>query len=353
MSLGPRQTVVVGATLAITVASGVLDVTGVSDVATFIVSAVALAGAAWLVALGTETVAEHVGPALTGVVQSALGNLPEFFVVLFALRAGEVVVAKTSLLGSVFANGLLVMGAVIVVGARVAPDRIMRFHPRLPRDTTTLLLLAVFTIALLGLSTYAGVPAGHHQVSVSVVGALCLLAVFGMWLPQYLRESREEGVAPTPSAASLPMPVGIGLLALGGVSAAFASDWFISALGPSLTTLHLSRPFAGLVIAAIAGNAVENVVGVMQAAKGRNDLALSVVLNSVSQVALFLFPVLVLVSLALSTHLTFIVSPVYLGALILTAIVLWQITGDGQAYAFEGGALIALYVILALLAYYG
>lgn len=353
LGLRPRQLAVVGSTLLVAAVAGVLDVTGVSDVATFLVSATALAGAAWLVSLGTESVSEHVGPALTGVVQSALGNLPEFFVVFFALRADEVVVAKTSLLGSIFANALLVLGAVIVVGARVAPNGIMRFHARLPKDASTLLLLAVFTIALLGLAANAGVPAGHHRVGVSVVGALCLLGVFAMWLPQYLRESRNDAVrGPEQGSSRTALPAGVGLLAIGGVAAAFASDWFISALDPSLEALHLSRPFAGLVLAAIAGNAVENAVGILQAAKGRNDLAFSVVLNSVTQVALFLFPVLVLVSLLLSSQLTFIVNPVYIGALVLTGIAVWQITGDGQAYAFEGAALVALYAILALLAYY-
>jgi Ca2+:H+ antiporter len=354
LGLSSRQVLFVGATLALSAAAGTLAATGISEVATFIVSAVALAGSAWLVSLATEAVSEHVGAALTGVLQSALGNLPEFFVVFFALRAGEVVVAETSLLGSIFANALLVMGAVIIVGARAAPDRVMRFHSRLPKDTSTLLLLAVFTIALLGLSVQAGVPAGAHAVGISVLGAICLLAVYGLWLPQYLRESGEEPVTPRDDGArGVKLPAAIGLLALGGGSAGLAADWFISSLGPSLETLHLSQAFAGLVVAAIAGNAVENLVGIVQAAKRRNDLAVSIVLNSVSQVALFLFPALILVSLLLSTHLTFVVEPVYIGALVLTGIVLWQITGDGQAYAFEGAALIALYLVLAVLSYYG
>ena len=100
-------------------------------------------------------------------------------------------------------------------------------------------------------------------------------------------------------------------------------------------------------IVAIAGNAVENVTGVVLAAKGQSDLAISVVKNSVAQVAAFLFPALVLVSLMFTTHLTFALAPVYIGALLLTAIAMWQITGDGEASAFEGLALIAIYVILA------
>jgi Ca2+:H+ antiporter len=106
------------------------------------------------------------------------------------------------------------------------------------------------------------------------------------------------------------------------------------------------------VIVAIAGNAVENATGVVLALKGDADLAISVVKNSVAQIAAFLFPALVLVSLAFDTKLTFAIAPVYIGALLLTALALWQITGDGEATMFEGVALVSLYVILAVLTFY-
>ena len=123
-------------------------------------------------------------------------------------------------------------------------------------------------------------------------------------------------------------------------------------LEPAITQLHLSQAFAGLVIVAIAGNAVENAAGLNLAYKRRSDLAISVVKNSVAQIAAFLFPLLVLVSFALPTTLTFALAPVYIGALALTALALWQVTGDGEAAEFEGWALVALYVILATLTLY-
>ena len=105
-------------------------------------------------------------------------------------------------------------------------------------------------------------------------------------------------------------------------------------------------------IVAIAGNAVEHVTAVVLAAKGRSELAISVVKNSVAQIAAFLFPLLVLISFALPTTLTFALAPVYVGALALMAILVWQVTGDGRAAAFEGWALVALYVILAAFTLY-
>ena len=134
---------------------------------------------------------------------------------------------------------------------------------------------------------------------------------------------------------------------MSGVAAALVSDWFIDALDPAVEALGISKAFTGLVIVAIAGNAVENVVGVTLAAKGKSDLAVSVVKNSVAQIAAFLFPALVLLSLAFDPHLTFVLGPVFIGALVVTALAMWQITGDGEALLFEGAALVGLYVILA------
>ena len=135
--------------------------------------------------------------------QSTLGNLPELFVVIFALKAGEVVVAQTSILGSLFANALLVLGLVIIAGARASEGSVMRFHPRLPNDTATLLLLASFLIVLLGLSVSSGDKAAEHQVEISAVGAVVLLVVYAIWLCSYLRAdiqrpeaAEEEGHAP-------------------------------------------------------------------------------------------------------------------------------------------------------------
>ena len=134
------------------------------------------------------------------------------------------------------------------------------------------------------------------------------------------------------------------------MASAFVSDWFVNGLQPAISALNLSEAFAGLVIVAIAGNAVENTAGLVLAWKRRNDLAISVVKNSVAQIAAFLFPLLVLISFALKTTLTFAVQPVYTGALALTALALWQVAGDGEAAEFEGWALVALYVILATFA---
>jgi Ca2+:H+ antiporter len=342
------ERVLLGGVVLSTTATAVLEFTHADPLAIFLVAIVALAGVAWVVSFGTEVVGERLGAAATGFLQSTLGNLPELFIVIFALSAGELVVARFAILGSIFANALLVLGLVIVAGALKSPDGIMRFNPRLPNDTATLLLLAVFIIVLLGASDQVGDGASEHVVTISAIGAVVLLVVYGTFLVGYLRGSEQlEPIVPR-----VPLWFGITLLALGGVAAAFVSEWFVDALAPSIERIGISRPFTGLVIVAIAGNAVENVVGIVLAAKGKSDLAISVVKNSVAQIAVFLFPVLVLISLFFAEPLTFVIGPVYIGALAIMAIAVWQVTGDGEAGIFEGWALIGLFVILATLTFF-
>jgi Ca2+:H+ antiporter len=343
--------------------AGVADYGGWPAVPRFLLATLALAGLAWVVSFATEQLGERFGPGLTGMLQSTLGNLPELFVVIFALQKGELIVAQTAIIGSILANALLVLGLVIVVGARRSGKNLMVFSKRLPKDTATLLQVTVFIIVLLALSLGSHDPASHHVKAISIVGAICLLAVYISWVIPYLRsdqapgaagaqEAGGDGGAQAPQHHRLGLATTLILLLSAGTASAFVSDWFINGLQPAIVQLNISQAFAGLVIVAIAGNAVENTAGLVLAWKGRSDLAISVVKNSVAQIAAFLFPLLVLVSFALSTTLTFALAPVYTGALGLTALALWQVTGDGEAAEFEGWALVALYVVLGTLTLY-
>ncbi len=340
----------------LTALAGVANYGQWAAVPRFAVATLALAGLAWVVSFATEQLGERFGPAITGMLQSTLGNLPELFVVIFALQKGELVVAQTAIIGSIFANAMLVLGLVIVVGALKAPDGVMRFSHRLPRDTATLLLVTVFIIVLLGLSLASHDPASHHVNTISAVGAVSLLIVYVAWVVPYLRaDARPDSEADGSSSSSGPrlsLTITLVLLLTAGVASAFVSDWFVNALSPAIVQLKISQAFAGLVIVAIAGNAVENTAGLVLAWKGRSDLAISVVKNSVAQIAAFLFPLLVLISFLLATTLTFALAPVYIGALLVMALAMWQVTADGEAAAFEGWALVALYVILATLTVY-
>ncbi len=347
-----RRQILVLALVALTaVAAGVLRYTDAPAVPAFIVAGLALAGVAWIVSFSTEALGQRLGPGATGLLQSTLGNLPEFFVVLFALNAGEIRVAQLSLIGSILSNGLLVLGLTIVIGAREAPDGVMRFSPRLPNDTMTLLMLAVFVIVILGIVSSSNNAAAPDAKTISAIGAGCLLVVYALWLSSYLRGDTAAATVPA-VGPRLSLAKTVALLSAAGVGAAFVSDWFIHALAPAIGSLGISRAFAGLVIVAIAGNAVENTTALVLASKGQSDLAISVLKNSVAQIAVFLFPALILVSLLLTHSLTFVLPQVYIAALGLSAVAIWQITGDGEARDYEGAALVALFVIVGAVAWF-
>src|SRR5271170_6890214 len=192
-ALTPRERSMLGVIAVLVVLAGVANYQRWAAVPRFAIATLALAGLAWVVSFATEQLGERFGPGVTGMLQSTLGNLPELFVVIFALQKGELIVAQTAIIGSILANALLVLGLVIVVGARRSEDGIMRFSKRLPRDTATLLQVTVFIIVLLGLAVASHDPASHHVQAISAVGAVCLLVVYLAWVVPYLRSDVAPG----------------------------------------------------------------------------------------------------------------------------------------------------------------
>jgi Ca2+:H+ antiporter len=151
-----------------------------------------------------------------------------------------------------------------------------------------------------------------------------------------------------------PIGVTLAVLVAAGVGAAFVSDWFVDALAPTMETFGMSQSFAGLVVVAIAGNAVENFVGIRAMLADKGDLAISLILNSSLQVALALTPILVIGSLLLGgATLTLVVSPLLVAALALATLLAAFVVIDGESTWLEGLALVGLYVIVAASVWWG
>jgi Ca2+:H+ antiporter len=338
----------------LTAAAGALDVHPLGKVLPFIVSALALAALASLVGVAVDALGDRLGAGATGVVQSALGNLPELFVCIFALRAGLDDVVRAAIVGSILSNVLLVLGLAFVVGG--LKHGVQRFEAPTARNLGLLLLLAVAGLMLPALTDALHTPAHGHELAFSRVVAVVLLLVFALSLPAALartdapitEEQDADGHARTWS-----LSLAIGMLALAGVGAAFVSDWFVAALTPAIEVLHLSQAFAGLVIVAIASNAVENVVGIQLAARNKADYALSVILQSPIQIALVLAPALVLIAPLVGASFTLVLSPLLIAVLALSVIVTVVVVFDGESTWLEGVALIALYGICATAFFWG
>ena len=343
--------------LLITIASGVLHYMHANAVLGFIVTAAALAMLAMVVGKATEELGSRMGPGATGVLQSALGNLPELFVCIFALRAGLDQVVQAALIGSILGNSLLVFGLALFMGG--LKNGTQKFNSEPPRMIATLMILAFGALAIPTITHMLHTSADVHISSLNIFVAIVLLIIFGASLWFFLRGDKTvvaEKPAKHAAEAAAPWSLTLTIIVLlcSGVGAAFVSDWFVIALEPAMASLGINQTFAGLVVVAIAGNAIENVVGIQLAYRNQPDYAVSVILNSSLQIALGLFPLLVLLSYFLGgAILSFVLTPMLLACLALGVIVSAFIVFDGESIWLEGLALIGLYCLIAAAFWWG
>jgi Ca2+:H+ antiporter len=341
-----RQVAEIVITATVVGIAGALNFAGSNAVLRFLVAAAALALLARQVGTATEQLGGRLGAGGAGSVQSALGNLPELFVALFALHEGLIGVVKAALIGSVLANSLLVLGLAFFAGG--IRNGLQRFDSPRARTIATLTLLAA---AILSIPTFADAfhaPAAAHEKTLSLICGGVLLVVFFSTLPIFLKGDAMELEPPSWSLATT-----IVVLAAAAAGAVFVSDWFVSALEPATSALHMSQTFAGLVVVAIAGNAVENVVGVQLAIRNRPDFAISVIVNSSLQVALVLTPVVLFASLFFAANLTLVFPTLLAVSLLLAAVVTAVVVYDGESTWPEGVVLVGLYVVIAAAFWWG
>jgi Ca2+:H+ antiporter len=355
--LSARQIQVAIASIIATIVTGFLHFADVNYTLTFIVGAVALVFLASLVSIGSEALSEHLSPSATGIVQSSLGNLPELFVAIFALRAGLVGVVQAAIVGSVLSNALLVLGFAFLLGG--LKNGVQHFPAEEPRMNAILLLLAIFALVIPTMTYQWNTPAKAHSGAFSVACAVVLLLVFVLSMVYSLMGKPSSDVAPDSHAGVgvlnwPPMLTGI-MLGVGGLGAAFVSDWFVAALKPATESLGLSETFTGLVIVAIAGNGVEHVVGVQFAIRNKADYAVNIFTQSSLQVALALAPLLVLLSFVIGApvHLTLVLPQLLVAVLFLSAVIVAVIVYDGESTWLEGAILIGLYGIIAAAFWWG
>ncbi len=335
------------------VLAGVARYVDLGAVTAFGLSALAVALLASLVARSVEQLGDRFGPGATGVLQSALGNLPELFIGFFALRAGLVGVVQAAIIGSILSNALLVLGLAFIVGG------LRHGHQRFPtgqaRMTCALLVLAVAALVLPSLASYVHTPAADHEETLSIAVAIILLVIFVLSLPASLQRNQPEPgtAARVAEPPRWPLWLAVAVLAGSSIAAALVSDWFVVALEPAIESLHLSQAFAGLVVVAIASNAIENVVGIQLAYRNQADYAVSVIVNSPLQIALVLAPTLVLLSFVAGTTLTLVFAPMLVVAVAITVLTLSVVVLDGESNWLEGATLVGLYLIIAAAFWWG
>jgi Ca2+:H+ antiporter len=348
--LNRRDVLELGVSALLVAVAATAHYAGATPVLTFVLAALAIAVLARLVGRATEQLGGRVGSGAAGTIQSALGNLPELFIAIFALRKGLTGVVQAALVGSILANSLLVLGVAFIAGG--LRHGVQVFQSSRARMIVTLTVLAAAVLSVPTLAHAFHAPAARHAKTLSLICAAVLIVVFLLTLRGFI-EDRDDADRPDAEKPRWTLATTVVVLAAGGVGAALVSDWFVTALTPAIHTLHMSEDFAGLVIVAIAGNAVENVVGVQLALRNDMDFAISVIVNSALQVALALTPVLVFVGLFFTPQLTLVFPTLLALALLMGAGVTAAVVYDGESTWHEGTVLVGLYVVIASAFWWG
>jgi len=299
----------------------------------------------------TEHLAARLGEGIGGFLNATFGNAAEMIIAIAALRAGLHEVVKASLAGAIIGNVLLVLGASMLAGGIGRPEQ--KYNAAGARSQATMLTLAVIALIVpAALRATEGVAEGSLG-TLSVLVSLTLLLTYALNLLFSLGTHRTlfagEGHAEEGHAAH--WSVKRSALVLAGATAAIAwmSEILVHAIQPATKSLGLSDVFVGVFVVAILGNAAEHFSAITAARKDRMDLSLSIAIGSSVQVALFVAPLLVLLSYAVGPRpmdLAFPGGPIL--SILLSTLITGQVSGDGRSDWLRGVQLLAVYVMLGL-----
>ena len=314
----------------------------------FVLAAAALVPLAKLLGDATEQLSARAGPVAAGLLNATCGNAAELIIAVFALRRGLVEVVQASLSGSIIGNLLLVLGAALLAGGVRHP--VQKFSALGAESQIASLALAVFALLFPAVFFHLA-RLGHREdlaIPLSVSVAAVLLAVYGAALFFSLRTHRHLlGVGSHRMPRWSVRTATLRLLAA-AAGTALASEVLVGCLDEVSHSLGLGAVFMGVVVVAVLGNAAEHAAGVMLAWRNEMDAALSVCFSSSLQVALFVTPLLVLLSIPLGHPMSLVFTAVEVIAVAAAVALAGLVTLNGESNWLEGVQLLALYVIVAL-----
>jgi Ca2+:H+ antiporter len=311
------------------------------DTAIFVLAAAALVPLAWLVGEATEHVAEHTGPGIGGFVNASFGNAPELIIALFAIGDGLPNVVRGSIAGSVVSNLLIVLGLAMFFGGDGELDR------RSLLLQLALVIVAVVVFLVPSVPGWHGDPERHSLFIVTIPVAAFLLAVYLVPTALNLRRHRASHDEP-PATEAWQLRTGLGVLGAATVATAFVSELLVHSLSAFGRALGLSQFFVAAVIVAIVGNAAEHGGAIVVARDGNMRLASEIAVSSTAQVAVFVTPVIALVSWLVGRGLPLTFRPVELATMGVAAAVVAAISVTGRSSRRRGVFLIGMYALAVL-----
>jgi Ca2+:H+ antiporter len=336
-----------------------LELAHASHVAIFIAAALGIVPTAAMMGKATEELAARSGPGVGGLLNVTFGNFPELVIAFFALLEGLQEVVKASIIGSIIGNILLVLGAAMLVGG-IGRDH-QRFNATAANAQSAMLLLALTALvmpAVYELVVGGSLPSpnaervnyGSTVEHLSLAVAIVLIFSYVTGLLFSLRTHRDLFNPPyEQEATGWSVRRGVIVLAIAGVLVGVMSEVLVGSIADAAESIGLSEFFIGAIVVAIVGNAAEHWVAVLVAAKDKMDLAVNIAIGSSTQIALFVAPVLVLLSFAFGPGpMPLVFNGFELAAVILAILIANRVTAEGESNWFEGVQLLSVYLILAL-----
>ena len=318
----------------------------------FILAAAGVVPLAGLIGEATESLANHTGPKIGGLINASLGNAAELIITLFAIKRGLLDLVKASITGSIIGNLLFVLGLSIVAGG--VKNGIQRFDRRHTVNYTILLGIAIVGLVTPSLFSHSTAQDLSHKVevlSLSVAGVMILLYALGNVFS--LKAPAFEGIGSPIEKESKPdtkwsvlQSFLVLAAATGGV--VWMSELLVGSVEAVVAGTGISEFFLGIILVPIIGNIAEHLVAVKMAYKNKMELSMEIAISSSLQIALFVAPILVFISLLMGNPLTLVFNPFELAALGAAVVICYFVSADGESNWLEGAALLAVYLIFGL-----
>lgn len=325
----------------------------------FFTAALAIVPAASLIVHSTEQIAHRTGDAVGGLLNATFGNAPELIIATVALRAGLVDLVRASIIGAILGNLLLALGVSMLLGGLRFKDQV--YNADASRVYSSMMLLAVITLIVPGAfeGYFSEAEFTGQVLSLNTALAVLLLVTYGLYLVfmlgthSHVFKSAEGADAAHHVGPVWGLPRAVGGLVGASVLAAWMSEILVGAAEGTGKALGMSQAFIGLVLVAVVGGAAESLSAIAAGRKNKMDLSLGIALGSSIQIALFVAPVLVLLSWVIAPQpLTLAFHRAELGALLLTVLIGAVVSGDGRSNWYKGTQLIVVYAAIALMFYF-
>lgn len=318
-----------------------------AEVLIFISAALAIVPLSGLIGRATEELAFHVGPRLGGLLNATFGNLTELIVASLLVSSNQFQVAKASLTGSIIGNLLLVLGLAFVVGGASRSEQTFSARSASVHSASLVLAVAALLMPAILVLTSPGVTPAHTEILSTLVSGVLIVSyiasiAFTQVTHAHLFETDEEGGDPVWSRRRA-----LTLLLMAAAAVGFESEFLVSSLNPALSALHLPVLFVGLIVIPVIGNAAEHSSAVLFAMRNKMNITLEIAIGSSSQVALFVAPAVVFISLLMGHPMDFVFTSFEIATVAVATLTVIVVCMDGRSNWLEGAQLVGTYAIVA------